>query len=117
MTGGTWCFGFFLIFMLLCATNCFNLDRFCSIQCKKGKGGHLCNCNGFHFTGKRTPDENVLRNVELLSNSGLDPTLSVDDLRFIDDSTELEAEYWSPEDVARGIRLMSTLFRTPESRR
>ena len=31
----------------------FSLERMCETRCLYGRGGNLCNCNAFHFAGKR----------------------------------------------------------------
>lgn len=32
----------------------FNLEKMCASRCVYGRGGNLCNCNAFHFAGKRS---------------------------------------------------------------
>ena len=37
--------------------HCFSLEKMCETRCLYGRGGILCDCNAFHFAGKRDAAE------------------------------------------------------------
>ncbi|KAL8569779.1 hypothetical protein ACOMHN_006505 [Nucella lapillus] len=51
-----------LLLLLASPTPCHGIDvgRLCQIRCLQGRGGNLCNCNAFHFSGKRDGGKGLL---------------------------------------------------------
>ncbi|XP_041371801.1 uncharacterized protein LOC121385261 [Gigantopelta aegis] len=46
-------FVFTTLAVLIGSTESFSKESFCAARCSYGRGGNLCQCNAFHFAGKR----------------------------------------------------------------